>query len=80
MPDLTTQMLHRSIGELQPATTHCGVCRRTPLPGERMHELEEGRLLCDLCFGALPDESRHAVESRRVGASERRLAVAPKAA
>ena len=45
-----------------------------------MHELEKGRLLCDLCFGALPDEQRHAVESRRVGASERRLAVAPKVA
>ena len=45
-----------------------------------MHELEEGRQLCDLCFGSLPDESRHAVESRRVGASERRLRTAPKAA
>jgi hypothetical protein len=80
MPDLATPMLHRSIGALKPATTHCGNCRRVPLPGERMHELEKGRLLCDLCFGALPDEQRHAVESRRVGASERRLAVAPKAA
>ena len=80
MPDLATQLLHRSIGELKPAATHCGGCRRTPLSGERMHELEEGRLLCDLCFGALPEESRHAVDSRRIGASERRLAVAPKAA
>jgi len=80
MPDLATQMLHRSIGTLKPAATHCGGCRRTPLSGERMHELEEGRLLCDLCFGALPEERRHAVDSRRVGASERRLAVAPKAA
>ena len=80
MPDLATQMLHRSIGALKPVATHCGGCRRTPLPGERMHELEEGRQLCDLCFGSLPDESRHAVESRRVGASERRLRTAPKAA
>jgi hypothetical protein len=80
MPDLATQLLHRSIGELKPTATHCGGCRRTPLPGERMHELEEGRQLCDLCFASLPDETRHAVESRRVGASERRLRIAPKAA
>ncbi len=80
MPDLATEMLHRSIGALEPATTHCGGCRRVPLAGERMHELEEGRLLCDLCFGALPEERRHAVDSRRVAASERRLTVARKAA
>ncbi len=73
-------MLHRSIGALKPVATHCGGCRRTPLPGERMHELEEGRQLCDLCFGSLPDESRHAVESRQVRATERRLRIAPKAA
>jgi len=79
VPDLDTQMLHRN-GALKPAATDCGGCRRTPLPGESMHELEEGRLLCDLCFGSLPEERRHAVESRRVGASERRLAVVPKAA
>jgi hypothetical protein len=80
VPDLATQLLHRSIGALKPAGSHCGGCRRTPLPGERMHELEEGRHLCDLCFGSLPEDRRHAVESVRVGASERRLRIAPKAA
>jgi hypothetical protein len=37
-------------------------------------------VLCELCFGALPEERRHAVRSERVHAGERRLAVAPKAA
>ena len=45
-----------------------------------MHELESSRLLCELCFGALPEERRHAVRSERVHAGERRLAVVPKAA
>lgn len=80
MPDLDTRLLRRSIGAQKPTATRCGGCRRTPVPGEGMHELDEGRLLCDLCFGALPEDRRHAVQSRRVGASERRLAVAPKVA
>ena len=45
-----------------------------------MHELDSGPLLCDLCFVALPEGDRLAVRSQRVGASERRLAVVPKAA
>lgn len=80
MPDLDIEMLHRSVGAPAPKAAHCGGCRRIPLPGEGMHELEDGRVLCDLCFGALPEERRHAVESRRVGVREKRLAVAPKAA
>ena len=28
----------------------CADCRRTPLAGERMHELDAGRVLCELCF------------------------------
>ena len=34
-------------------------------------------VLCELCFGALPEERRLAVRSERVHASERRLAVVP---
>jgi hypothetical protein len=45
-----------------------------------MHELDSGRVLCELCFGALPEEHRQAVRSERVHAGERRLAVVPKAA
>jgi hypothetical protein len=45
-----------------------------------MHELNGGRTLCELCFAGLPEERRVAVRSERVHASERRLAVVPRAA
>jgi hypothetical protein len=80
MPDLGSMLLRRSIGSLGAGGSSCSDCKRTPLAGERLHELDSGRLLCDLCFGALPEERRVAVRSQRVGANERPLAVAPKAA
>jgi hypothetical protein len=80
MPELAAMLLRRSIGTLSASQERCGECRRTPLAGERMHELETGRVLCELCFGALPEERRLAVRSERVHAGERPLAVAPKAA
>jgi hypothetical protein len=73
-------LLRSSIGALRGAGDSCAQCRRTPLAGERMHELDSGRVLCELCFGALPEERRTAVRSERVHAGERRLTVAPKAA
>jgi uncharacterized protein with ACT and thioredoxin-like domain len=73
-------LMRSSIGALTPPSDHCHDCRRTPLAGERMHELGSGRTLCELCFGALPEESRTAVRSERVHASERPLAVVRKAA
>jgi hypothetical protein len=80
MPDLAAMLLRRSIGALGATCNSCGECRRVPLAGERMHELDSGRVLCELCFGALPEERRLAVRSERVHAGERRLAVVPKAA
>jgi hypothetical protein len=80
MPDLSAMLLRRSIGALSSSHDGCAECRRIPLAGERLHELDSGRLLCELCFGALPEERRTAVRSQRVHAAERRLAVAPKAA
>jgi hypothetical protein len=80
MPDLAGMLLRRSLGSLGPSLDSCAECRRTPLAGERLHELDSGRLLCELCFGALPEERRLAVRSERVHAGERRLAVARKAA
>ena len=79
MPDLASLLIRRSLGAAAPADSHCSECRRTPLAGERLHELESGPLLCELCFGALPEERRRAVRSERVRASERRLVVAPRA-
>ena len=79
MPDLAGMLMRSSIGALAPSE-QCNDCRRTPLAGERVHELRSGQQLCELCFAALPDESRQAVRSQRVHASERRLSVVPRAA
>jgi hypothetical protein len=80
MPDLAAMLLRRSVRSLSSSTASCAGCRRTPLPGERVHELDSGRLVCELCFAALPEEGRTAVRSERVHASDRRLEVVPKAA
>ena len=79
MPELASILVRSSIGTLPPSATACAGCRRTPLAGEGLHELDGGRTLCDLCFARLPDERRLAVRTERVHASERRLAVVPAA-
>jgi hypothetical protein len=80
MPELASMLVHSSIGTLASSAVSCDDCRRTPLAGERMHELDGGRTLCDLCFAGLPEERRLAVRTERVHASERRLAVVRRAA
>jgi hypothetical protein len=80
MPDMTALLLRTRIGSAKPDGCACEQCRRTPLPGERLLELDSGSTLCELCFGALPEERRTAVRSERVHTSARRLAVAPRAA
>ena len=79
MPDLSAMLVRRSMRRLRPSSD-CHACRRTPLAGEQLPELGSGQQLCELCFGALPEESRRAVRSERVHASERPLAVVRKAA
>ena len=80
MPDLSVLLMRRSIDALPGSATRCADCRRTPLAGERLLELDSGRTLCELCFARLPDDRRLAVRSERVHASETRLSVVPKAA
>lgn len=80
MPELAGIMLRRSARSLDSGGARCSACRRTPLVGEELHEMETGRLLCDLCMSHLPEEDRRAVRSQRVHASERQLAVAPRPA
>jgi hypothetical protein len=80
MPDLGALIMHTSLGAVRPCGGGCEACRRTPLAGERTHELDSGRVLCELCFRELPADRRHSVRSRRVHASDRPLAVAPRAA
>jgi hypothetical protein len=80
MPELAAMLVRSCIGTLPSSAASCGDCRRTPLPGECLHELEGGRMLCELCFAVLPEERRLAVRTERVHASERRLAVVRRAA
>ena len=80
MPDLAGILLRRSVGSLDSGRSRCSTCHRTPLVGEQLHEMETGSLLCDLCMTELPEDDRRAVRSERVHASERQLAVAPRAA
>jgi hypothetical protein len=80
MPDLAGILLRRSVGSLDSGRARCAECHRTPLVGEQLHEMDTGRLLCDLCMSDLPEDDRRAVRSERVHASELHLAVAPRAA
>jgi len=80
MPDLAGLLLRTSARSLDSGRTCCAGCRRTPLIGERLHEMETGRTLCELCVVELPVDDRHAVRSERVHAADRHLAVAPRAA
>ena len=78
MPDLSSVLLRKSVGTMASNRAHCGRCQRTPLAGERLHEMESGRTLCELCLIALPEEKRTPIRVRRVHAAERHLIVAPK--
>jgi hypothetical protein len=80
MPDLDALLLRSSLGSLGPSGTSCDDCKRTPLAGERLHELGSGRVLCELCFLGLPEDDQVAVRSERVRVDERQLAVVSKAA
>jgi hypothetical protein len=80
MVDLPSLLLRKGLCSFATECRRCDRCRRTPLPGERMHEMERGSELCDLCLCELPEEHRRPVRSERVHASERPLAVAPKPA
>jgi hypothetical protein len=80
MPDLDAMLLRRSLSTPAPASDRCSDCGRTALAGERLHELGSGRVLCQLCFSALPEDRRVAVRSERVHTGAGRLAVAPRAA
>ena len=81
MPELSGLLLRKSVGALTSNQECCSGCRRTPLPGERLHEMDTGRVLCELCLLALPEDKRRAaIGSQRVHASELRLTVVPRAA
>lgn len=58
----------------------CSSCTRHPLAGELLHELENHRMICQLCLSELPEAKRATIGSERVHVAERPLAVVPRAA
>ena len=80
MPDLGAMLMRRCLGSLRPSGDACAECRRIPLAGERMHELESGREVCGLCLSESGGRDGEPVRSERVHASDKPLAVVPKAA
>ena len=80
MPDLGSMLVRRSLRSNPVTSEQCSACKRTPLPGEELHEMDTGRIVCDLCLAEIPEDDRRAVRSERVRAGERPLAVVPKAA
>jgi hypothetical protein len=80
MPDLGSLIVRKSVDSLASNQVRCAGCQRTPLAGERMHEMDSGRKLCDLCLGALPEKKRRTIRSERVRAGDRHIVVGPRAA
>jgi hypothetical protein len=78
--DLATMMMRHSVGAVSSNLDTCERCRRTPLAGELMHELDDHRHVCQLCLARMPESERAPVRSDRVHTGARRLAVVPRAA
>ena len=75
--EIASILLRNSLGALGSDRAHCAGCRRTPLIGELMHTLDSGRLVCSLCLSKAGVEP---VSSERVRATDKKLAVVPRAA
>ena len=80
MSDLARRILKKSIGTMREGWLQCSSCRRTPVPGEFVHHLNSERLVCSLCLAKAPAAQRDGAVAERVHASERQIAVAPRAA
>ena len=74
-------LLRNRLGELTGDGPRCSHCQRSPLVGERIHELGSGRRVCSLCVGRVSAAEGEPVGSELVRSGERRLAVVqPRAA
>ncbi|MBA2341855.1 MAG: hypothetical protein H0V85_00145 [Thermoleophilaceae bacterium] len=71
-------LLRKSVGSMVSARSRCSGCHRTPLVGERLNELDSGRVICELCLAGMPEEDRRVVHVERMHATERQLATAPR--
>jgi hypothetical protein len=73
--DLHETLLRNSVAAVRADRDDCSGCRRIPLSGELMHDLEDGRHLCSLCLKSVPEAQREALRSERVHVLTRPLAV-----
>ena len=73
--DLHETLLRNSVASVGADREDCSGCRRIPLSGELMHDLEDGRHLCSLCLKRVPEGQREALRSERVHVLSRGLAV-----
>jgi hypothetical protein len=78
--DLHETLLRNSVSSVKAGRDGCSKCRRIPLSGELMHDLEDGRHLCSLCLKAVPASQREALRSERVHVLSRPLSVVRRAA
>jgi hypothetical protein len=78
--DLQETLLRHSLTSVRSDREDCSGCRRNPLAGELMHDLQDGRHLCSLCLKRLPESQREPLRSQRVHVGSRGLAVIPRAA
>jgi hypothetical protein len=80
MPRDLASILRMKAATRRGADHTCSGCRRVPLAGELLHELSSHRRVCQLCLAQLPESKRETISSERMHASNRPLAVAPRAA
>lgn len=78
--DIASILLRNSLGALHTDRPSCSRCRRLPLTGELMHELESGREVCSLCLSQSDGRDGEPVRSERVRATDKPLSVVPRAA
>src|SRR3954470_3535543 len=78
--DLADILLLNSVGSVRSDRESCSGCRRTPLPGERIHRMNDGKVLCPLCFAHVPEGKRADARPEKVHVGSTRLSVGPVAA
>jgi hypothetical protein len=78
--EIASILLRNSLDALHTDRPACSRCRRMPLTGELMHELESGSEVCSLCLAKAEGRDGEPVRSKRVRATDRPLSVVPRAA
>jgi hypothetical protein len=78
--ELASILLRKSLGAVHTDRSACSRCLRVPLIGEHIHELESGHEVCSLCLAGSGGRDGEPVRSERVHATDKPLAVVPRAA